>query len=85
MGHGVRHADPPPQLGDRTHFAGLDQLDRSLTPMDLREWVKAVQVFPGRTNEFLPGDHATVKQPLQPPYGRGVWTLPLWVLTMRAT
>ena len=65
------------------HFTRA-RLDRWLTPMDLREWVKAVQVFPGRTNEFLPGDHATVKltlqPPLQPPRGRGVWTLPLWVL-----
>ena len=41
--------------------------DRWLTPMDLREWVKAVQIFPGRKNEFLPGDHATAKLTLQPP------------------
>ena len=51
-------------------------LDRWLTPMDLRVWAKAVQVFPSRSNEFLPGDHATVKlvmQPLLLPHcGRGV-------------
>ena len=42
-------------------------LRRWLTPMDLWEWVKAAQVFPGRTNEFLPGDPTTVQLKLQQP------------------
>ena len=42
-------------------------LRRRLTPMDLWEWVKAAQVFPICTNEFLPGDPTTVKLTLQQP------------------
>ena len=48
--------------------------------MDLREWVKAVRVFPGRTDVWLPGDHATIKLELQqPPRDLGMRTFLLWV------
>ena len=54
-----------PRMRGISHMCGW--IAGSLLWMDLREWVKVVQVFPAPTNEFLPGDYATVNLTLQPP------------------